>query len=286
MRITTRFLLVLLFLSPLSGLGESEPQGLLIYQQPATTYTEAFAYRSFRQENPLYVTVVTASGERKQLSAGGVLAALPDPPASFDTHFASRAQTTIEKVDALAQKYPALRPQLERTREKWTRALDLFNQLQRKPVAEIAKAAGDETPALLVGGSAFKNARITSATPERVTFAHASGVATLPVAELTAAQVLALNRNSDEVQLPLGIAHSVVARPIGQRTEESPLTLRIAAAGQDAMTFCATKMGISSITFSAWAFFVVFPVLIVLLLVGLIFFARQSAGRVTRLRKK
>ena len=180
---------------------------------------------------------------------------LPNPPASFDSSFASSAQTSIAKIEALVRKYPAIRPQLEQTREKWTRALDVFNQLQTKPAT---KPAGDGPAALLVGGSTFKDARITSATPERVTFMHASGVTTLPIAELTAAQVLALNRNSDKVQLPLGIARSVT-RPTGQTTEEDTLTQRIAAVGHDAVTFCATKMGISATAFSAWAFFVVLP---------------------------
>ncbi len=256
---------------------------MLIYQQPATTYTEAFEYRSFRQENPLYVTVVTASGEPKQLKAGGVLAVLPNPPASFDAYFASSAQTSIAKIEALARKYPALRPQLEQMREKWTRALDLFKQ---QPTKSPIKRSDDEPAALLIGGSTFKDARITSATSERVTLMHASGVTTLPIAELTAAQVLALNRNSDQVQLPLGMVRSV-ARPTGKMTEdEDPLTLRIAASGHDAVAFCATKLGISATAFSAWTFFVVLPVLALLLLFGLIFFARQSAARVTGLQRK
>ena len=283
MRSATRLVLAIFVLGPQMGFGQNEPQGLLIYQQPATTYTEALEYRTFRQDNALYATVVTSTGERKQLKAGGVLAALPYPPASFDSSFASAAQTSITKIEALEGKYPAVKPQLQQTREKWTRALDAFNQLPKKPVT---KPAGDEPAALLIGGNTLKNARITSATPERVTFMHDSGVMTLPIAELTAAQVLALNRNSDKLQLPLGIAPSV-ARPTGQATEEEEdtLTLRVAATGNDAVTFCATKMGITSAAFSAWAFFVVGPLAVLLLLLGLIFFARQST-RVTRLKSK
>ena len=44
-------LLPIIFLYPVSLFGQPEPQGLLIYQQPATSFTEVFEFRSFRQEN-------------------------------------------------------------------------------------------------------------------------------------------------------------------------------------------------------------------------------------------
>jgi hypothetical protein len=283
MRIATRFVLALLILGPLLGLGQIEPRGVLIYRQPATTYTETLEYRSFRQDNALYATLITSSGEPKQLKSEGVLAVVSYPPASFDEYFATTAQTAIAKIEALKPQYPAVRPQLEQAQGKWTRALGVFHQLETK---SATKTESNQPPVLSLQSGVFKNARITSATPERVTLAHASGVMTLPIVELTAAQVLALNRNSDKVQLPLGIARpasrSIGQRPIGQNGEEGALTQRIAAAGNAAVTSCATKMGISSAAFSAWTFFVVLPGVVLLLLLGLVFLARQSAPRLTR----
>ena len=78
-KFTTRagILLAIILQHPVFLFGQPEPQGMLIYQQPATSFTEVFEFRSFRQENVLYATVIDTAGQRKQLKAGGVLAVLP-----------------------------------------------------------------------------------------------------------------------------------------------------------------------------------------------------------------
>jgi hypothetical protein len=254
--------------------AQLEPQGLLLYQEPSTSYTEAWEYRSFRQENALYATVVTFNGERKKLKAAGVLNIVPYPPLSFDPDFPKTAKNTLEKIDGLAQSYPLVKQELEKARGKWTRALSVYNQTQSKSGA--TPASQEKPAAISVAGAIFQNARISSATPERVTLRHASGVTTVPLAELTATQVLALNRTSDQVQLPLGIMR--VAAKVKPANPQGALTQRIGTIGRGAIDFCAEKFGINSEAFSVWLFFVVLPVAVLLLLLGLIVLARRSAG--------
>jgi hypothetical protein len=169
---------------------------------------------------------------------------------------------------------------LQKARGKWTRALSVFNQTPARP-APIA-ASRDKPAAISLPGGVFQDARMTSATRESVTVMHASGVTTFPIAQLTAAQVLALNRASDKVQLPLGIS---LPEPKATRTgevtadgapTESPLTLRIEMAGRAAVTFCAERLGVSAATFSAWTFFVVLPGAVFLLLLGWVASARRT----------
>ena len=278
-----RKVFVWLFLTTATAFAQLDPEGLVVYQQPSTSYTEAFEYRSFRQDNVLYATLVTFTGERKQLKAGGILAVLPYPPASFDDSFADSAQRAIQKIDSLEQTYPTIRQPLQQARAKWTRALTTFSQMHAKPATTAVRH--DQPYVLSVGGGIFHNARITSATPVSVTIMHASGVTTLPIAQLNDAQLLELNRTSDKVQLPLGIMRPAGRVPAGSVPTESPLTLRVEAMGRSAVNLFAEKFGVSAATFSVWTFFVVLPGAVLLLLLGLIASARRSAGRVTRLPK-
>ncbi len=154
------------------------------------------------------------------------------------------------------------KPQLEGVRGKWTRALSVFNQSQRKPASTPGRT---ESAVLSVKGGVFQDVRITNATHDKVTITHVSGVATLPIAELTASQVLLLNRNSATVQLPLGIS-----QPQSTSLPRSDLTARVEKAGHIAVEFCAAKLGVSDPTFSAWVFFVILPGLVLLLVLALI----------------
>lgn len=281
-RLNPRLLCFLVFLGATTAISARlEPQGLLLYQEPSSSYTEAYEYRSFQQDNPLYATLVTLAGEKKQLKAAGVVAVLPYPPATFNDVFASTAQQTIAKIEALEQTHPTARQPLQQAHGKWTRALSSYEQQKATPAATAAaRTTSPSSPAQ--GSGVFRDARITSATAERVTFTHASGVTTLPLAQLTAAQVLALNRSSDTIQLPLGIARPGATRARAGEPVEGGVTARIAATGRQVVSFCAEKWGVSETVFSTWAFFVVLPGLVLLFLLAWIDSARRSK-RVTKL---
>lgn len=275
-----RFLVGLGTLMAVVAFAELAPQGLLLYQEPATTYAEAFEYRSFRQDNALYATLTNAAGERKRLKSGGVLALVPYPPESFDSSFASTAENAIRKIDDLERSYPALRSQLDRARGKWSRALSFFQQVKSGPAATPPPTRGST---LSLRSGVVRDARMTSATANTVTLRHASGIATFPVEDLSARQVLELNRNSSAVQLPLGISRSAAAAP----RAESPLTLRIEAAGQSAINFCASRLGLTPSSFSAWTFFVVLPALVLVLFLSMVLNAwrlRRGGKRLVKLR--
>ncbi len=255
-------LLGIFLLHPIFLVGQPEPQGMLIYQQPATTYTEAFEFRSFRQENALYATVIDTTGQRKQLKAGGVLAVLPYPPLSLDTDFENTARPAIAKIKSLEENYPSVRSQLEKARAKWARALSVFEQR-----AQPAVTPGNTSlPALSLGRGLFQNVRLTNATHESVTFHHASGVATIPLAELTPAQIVDLNRHTAAIQLPLGITRVIAPTP----PKSNALTARVEANGKKIVNFCATKVGVSPAAFSVWTFFVVLPAAVLLLLLSVL----------------
>ncbi len=262
-------LLGIVLLYPISLVGQPEPQGMLIYQQPATTYTEAYEFRSFRQENALYATVIDVAGQRKQLKAGGVLAVLPYPPLSLEPDFENTARPALAKIESLKQTYPAVRAQLEKARGKWARALNVFEQ---GAPAAAATPTGALLSVLSLKRGVLQNVRLTSATPESVTVYHASGVATVPIAELTPAQIVDLNRHSKSVQIPLGISRA----PASPRLEHGSLTARVEASGRKVLHFCAAKIGINPVVLSVWTFFVALPAAVVLLLLSMLLSARRS----------
>ncbi len=242
---------------------------MLIYQQPATSFTEVFEFRSFRQENALYAAMIDAAGQRKQLKAGGVLAVLPYPPLSLDADFGSSARPAIARIESLQQTYPAVRSQLEKARGKWARALEVFEQ--RTPVSS-ASPVSTPLSVLSLKSGVFQDVKLTKATHQSVTFHHASGVATVPLAELTPAQIVDLNRHSNSLQLPLGISRAV-ARP---QLENGSLTARVEAKGRKIVRFCAAKLGISPAVFSVWTFFVVLPGAVLMLVLAITLSARRS----------
>lgn len=273
----TRFLSLVSFIGALGFsalLAQSGPQGLLVYRAPATSFTEAIEFRSFHQDNALYSTVVTSAGERKQLKAGGVVAAVPYPPESFDADFAGTAQTTLTKIGALEQANPSVRTQLEQVRGRWSRALSVYQQMTEKAAT---KGAPGESKILAVKEGTFQGVRMTSATADSVTVAHSAGVTRLPLAELTASQVLLLNRSSDTVQLPLGLTSPAKADANSQA--ESKLTLRIEKVGRSVVDFVATRLDQTPKTVTAWSLFVILPAMVLLLLFGLIFSQRNPVQK-------
>lgn len=140
------FLGFFFLLSLLPAVARAEPQGIVIYQEPATTYTEAMEYRSFHQDNALYSTIVTSDGQRKQVKSGGVLAVVPYPPAGFDIYFADTAKAAIAKLGTMEDSYPAVQGQLEQVRGKWVRALSVFQQEAKRSQGRIPRPAASVNP--------------------------------------------------------------------------------------------------------------------------------------------
>ncbi len=274
-RLNARLVCLLFSLGAMTtAVAQLAPQGLLLYQEPATTFTEAIEYRSFQRDNPLYASLVTFKGEKKQLKAAGVVAVVLYPPVTFDSDFAGTAQRALTKIDALEQSHPTARQALQQARAKWVRASSVYKQTQTKPAATTAPRP--PPAALSLGNAVLQNARMTGATSKTVTVTHASGVITLPLAPLKTAEVLALNRTSDTLQLPLGFARPGSAAPATSVEAPGGLTARIGATGREVVSFCAEKWGVSETVFSTWAFFVVLPGLVLLFLLAWIDSARRS----------
>lgn len=274
---------LLLLLGKLTISAQQEPGGVLILQEPGSTYTEAMEYYSYHQDNALFATVVTTKGERKKMKAATVIAAVSYPALSFDSSFEEPAKMSLEKIGQLEARYPRVKSQLEKARSKWERALVAFQENRAKPAA-VVRAASQSHP---TGSALPKAARLTSATADSVTVTHATGVRTYPLAELTAAQVLALNATSRSVQLPLGIVQPppVAATRVDASPAESDTTKRIEAAGRRVIASFAEVLKMTDRTFSVWTFFVVLPALVLVLLVALILKSRSGRANVLPQRR-
>ncbi len=267
----------------LTAFAESESPGVLVYRVPASSYTEAMEFRSFQQDNALYSTLVTTTGEHKQLQSGGVIAVVLYPPANFDADFANRAEAALAKITSLGHANPTIAASLEQVRAHWQRALSAFQQMESES-AEVGARATRPPPMLKVKEGILQKVHISSATSDTVTVMHSTGVTKLPLAELSAPQILLLNRTSEKIQLPLGIARPASASSAAPDSAgESEVTQRIEKAGHTMVEFIARNLGTTSKTVTVWALFVVMPALLLLLFLGLIWSQRQP---VTRLQSK
>ena len=235
---------------------------MLIFQEPSTTFTEAVEYRSFHQDNALYATVVTSTGQPKKLKAAAVIKAIAYPPLAFDPAFEDLAQLNLQQIAQLEARYPRVRPQLETARNKWERALVVFRENKPKPAA-VQQADSPWS----------KGARLTSATADSATVTDTTGVRTFPLATLSAAQVLALNQTSRTIQLPLGVqtsAASAETSTAGKIAEPGGLTRRVEMVGRKTIATVSSALSIPDQTFSVWTFFVVLPGLVLILLIALV----------------
>lgn len=249
------------WLLSLSAFGQQESNGLLIYQDPASSHQEAIEYRSIRRDNPLYSTLVSANGEHKQLKTAGVVGILDYPPPSFDDSFPDLAHSTLDKIQTLERQFPPLQRQLEITRGKWDRALSVYDQSRRRNT--VAAQNAHTLPSLNLKAAQYSNARLISATHDSATIAHDGGVTKVPLKELTVPQIVRLNATSDTTQL------GTTAFVDGQAasSQSSSMSNKINAAGVGALAFIASRTGIGYDTLHAWLLFVIFPGLILTMLV-------------------
>ena len=256
-------LLIWIFGWPLSlpAFGQQESNGLLIYQDPASSHQQAIEYRSIRKDNPLYSTLVSANGEHKQLKTAGVVGILDYPPPSFDDSFPDLARSTLDKIQTLERQFPPLQRELEMTRGKWDRALSVYDQSRRRKtvVAQNARTL----PGLNLKAAQYSNARLISVTHDSATIAHDGGVTKIPLKELTVPQIVSLNATSKTTQL------GTTAFPEDQAASSQPRSMsnKINAAGVGALAFIASRTGIGYDTLHAWLLFVIFPGLILTMLV-------------------
>jgi hypothetical protein len=249
------------WLLSLSAFGQQESNGLLIYQDPASSHQEAMEYRSIRRDNPLYSTLVSANGEHKQLKTAGVVGILDYPPPSFDDSFPDLAHSTLDKIQTLERQFPPLQRQLEMTRGKWDRALSVYDQSRRRNT--VAAQNAHTLPGLNLKAAQYSNARLISATHDSATIAHDGGVTKVPLKELTVPQIVRLNATSDTTQL--GTTAFVEGQAAS--SQSSSMSNKINAAGVAALAFIASRTGIGYDTLHAWLLFVIFPGLILTMLV-------------------
>ncbi len=264
MKKRSSFVSLFLLLGLVASFAQLEPQGILVLRTPSTSYTETLEYRSYRVDNALFATVVTTSGQRKQLKSASVVAAVPYPPSNFDASLEGDAQSVLEKIDALKAAHPQVRNTIgscsgsvvARPRDLPT---DAAGQGNGSPGSPPAKPGAR----ICASGSRLSRASVDSAT-----ITHATGVTTIPLRALSAGQILSLNATSRTVQLPLNLEGASAASPTPQTGRISSATKRIEMAGRKVIAFAAKKLGVADTTFSVWTFFVAFPVLILALLIA------------------
>jgi hypothetical protein len=167
-------LLFLTFFSSfaLRGFAEQEPKGIVVYQEPASSYAEVIEYRLLRRENALSSSLVSSAGQLKHLKTAGIVADVAYPPYTFDDNFAETVNATLKQVRTLEQQLPHVRPQLALVRGKWERALSVYHQTRKPTPNALQKEAS--LAVLSLKSARYTNARLLAATYDSATISHNS----------------------------------------------------------------------------------------------------------------
>lgn len=249
--------------------AEQEPKGIVVYQEPNTTYAEALEYRSFRKDNAFVSSLVSSTGQVKHLKTSGIVAEVAYPPYTFDDSFPDTAKVILEKVQAIEQQLPRLREPLELVHGKWERALSFYQQTRNRNTTATRKDA--DLPLLTVKSVRYTHAKLIAATYDSATISHNAGVAKIPIAELGIPEIVSLNTTSKSAQIGTISFLDEQAR----LSQSESATQKIRGVGVRALVFIANKTGFRYDTIQTWLFFVVSPVLIVVLLIINIIQARR-----------
>ena len=116
----------------------------------------------------------------------------------------------------------------------------------------------------------YADVRLTAATYDSATVTHSTGVAKIPIAQLTTPQIASLNATSGEVQA--GTAE--LQDDLNSRAQH-PFTRKLRVVGTRTTEFVALRLGLGRDLLTIWLLFLIFPALIVLLLIGNIIQARK-----------
>jgi hypothetical protein len=246
-----------------SAFAQQEARGLLIYEEPSTSYAETMEYRSFSRDNPIYSTVVQVNGQRKQVKTAGVLANFDYPPLTFDSSFPDTARSNLDKLQTLERQLPDVRGQLEATRAKWERALSAYRQTSCPVPADQASAI---LPSLRVDTEQYAHARLVAATHDTATIAHDAGVVRIPIQRLNPSQIVSLNSTSKTTQLGTNLPPPEEEVPRAQ-AKDDPSTSWLRDKGMGALGYVERQTGISAEAIRVWLLFAVLPLFIVILVI-------------------
>ena len=240
--------------------AQQEAKGMLIYEEPGTSYPEAMEYRAFSRDNPLYSALTQMDGQRKKVKTAGVLGAFDYPPITFDQTLPETARSNLDKLLALERQFPRVQEQLVATRSRWERALSAYQQTasQKPSTQESANVT-----LLKIGTERYLHARLTGGTHDTATITHDLGVARIPLRRLDVSQIVSLNATSNAFQI--GTAPVVDQTVKAATRQEDVWTSKLREVGTGILSSVQRLTGLEADTLGVWLLFAVFPLLIVLL---------------------
>lgn len=197
--IIEKLILILAIFSTTAGaFAATAARGLVLYTQPPAVAVNALEFVTVTKSNVIFSSVLLPTGERVEITQGGIVGFIGYPP---ETPTVSEAEAAIRTLEAAIPKYPFCTTKLRAALSKWNNALAVSRQLSRKPGVTPAKAAS--LPALLVDGVRYADASLSSFDGTLVGIAHSNGVVKIVAKQLTPPQITALNATSTTVRIDL-----------------------------------------------------------------------------------
>jgi hypothetical protein len=112
-------------------LGAGAARGLVLYDQPPSTYVVPLEFFAIRTTSVAFVRVTLPDGRQQEIPRAGVVAVIDYPPDSPAASFPTETAAATQNIRALSAKYPQCATKLNKALTKWTNALAFFQQKQK-----------------------------------------------------------------------------------------------------------------------------------------------------------
>ena len=191
------FIIACSIFSVLSYAQERQPKGLALYCEPPATYVTAVEYATILPGTK-YSRVIPFTGDVQQVFNSGFIAKIDYPSTYSDDDIAMVAEIKIQECQALLNKYPQYKKQIQSALFRWQNALSVSKQKiagRPKPTPSLA------IPLIEIDGQKFENVNLSKVDLSSATISHSNGVSMIPFANLTAGQISVLNKTTSEAHI-------------------------------------------------------------------------------------
>ena len=186
---------VIFSLTRIALCADSRP-GVMIYMEPPVLPLKlpaAIPFSSYQKTSVEYGNL-TSNGRKIEIHNAGVIGIFPYPPATVDRYSADELTGLEQRANEVVARFPNVRSSIESVLSKWKSAVELagkqasLGKLEATPLAAPVR--------LTVNGINYAGVTLESVNGDNAKISHSFGIASIPIASLSKAQIASLNSTS------------------------------------------------------------------------------------------
>lgn len=228
MRFLRYFLFATAFLLPVQYSSAAQPvkaRGFVIYAQKFTGYTELIEFSHFvdnvhKSPAPPYSILTNLNESSVTLDNKGVLAVVHYPEAISDADFQSNYESNAALLNSLTAKYPQFKEKIEETQALWKKAEAAYIQAEKnkpKPTPTPKPTPSKKGVTIRYQGQSLTGCTLLSVNPDSISVINSTGVATIPLNQITKTTAVALNAGSKKEKIDLDWAVKLAKKAVAKK---------------------------------------------------------------------